>query len=76
LYQYLTLEIIRATEIRTEIRGTRAFYGLKNKEISNFVYDFKQEIIKYLNDVDILRRACMAFRKIFLKREDVCPFVE
>jgi len=44
---------------------------------SNFVFDFKQEIIKYCrNDVDILRHACMAFRKIFLERGDVCQFVE
>jgi len=44
---------------------------------SNFIFDFKQEIIKYCrNDVDIFRRACMAFRKIFLEHGDVCPFIE
>ncbi|KYN42035.1 putative DNA polymerase [Trachymyrmex septentrionalis] len=44
---------------------------------SNFDFNFKQEIIKYCrNDVDILRRACMAFRRIFLERGDVCPFAE
>ena len=44
---------------------------------SNFDFNFKQELIKYCwNDVDILRRACMAFRKIFLERGDVCVLVE
>ncbi|XP_011684670.1 PREDICTED: uncharacterized protein LOC105448009 [Wasmannia auropunctata] len=36
-----------------------------------------RELVKYCrNDVDILRRACMAFRKIFLERGNVCPFEE
>ena len=44
---------------------------------SNFDFNFKQEIIKYCrNDVDILRRVCMAFKKIFLGRGDVCSFIE
>jgi len=43
----------------------------------NTVFDFNKEIIKYCrNDVDILRRACMAFRRIFLERGNVCPFEE
>ena len=49
---------------------------LKEMSHSNFAFNFKQKIIKYCrNDIDILR-ACMAFRKIFLVRGDVCPFVE
>ena len=50
-----------------------------HKEMSrlNFDFNFKQEIVKYCrNDVDILRRTCMALRKIFLERGDVCPFIE
>jgi len=48
-----------------------------HEEMLRSNFDFKQEIIKYCrNDVDILRRACMAFRKIFLERGDVCQFVE
>ncbi|XP_029165854.1 uncharacterized protein LOC114936725, partial [Nylanderia fulva] len=44
---------------------------------ANFVFDFQREILLYCrNDVDILRRACMAFRKIFLERGNVCPFEE
>ncbi|KYN16238.1 hypothetical protein ALC57_11508, partial [Trachymyrmex cornetzi] len=44
---------------------------------SGFIFDFQREIVKYCrNDVDILRRACLAFRKIFLERGSVCPFVE
>ncbi|XP_020297690.1 LOW QUALITY PROTEIN: uncharacterized protein LOC109862147 [Pseudomyrmex gracilis] len=43
----------------------------------NAVFDFQREIVCYCrNDVDILRRACMAFRKIFLERGNVCPFEE
>jgi G:T-mismatch repair DNA endonuclease (very short patch repair protein) len=43
----------------------------------NVIFDFQKEIVRYCrNDVDILRRACMAFRKIFLERGDVCPFEE
>ncbi|XP_018370538.1 PREDICTED: uncharacterized protein LOC108766020 [Trachymyrmex cornetzi] len=44
---------------------------------SGFLFYFQREIVKYCrNDVDILRRACLAFRKIFLERGSVCPFVE
>ncbi|XP_020298587.1 uncharacterized protein LOC109862847, partial [Pseudomyrmex gracilis] len=41
------------------------------------VFDFQREIVRYCrNDVDILRRASIAFRKIFLERGNVCPFEE
>ena len=44
---------------------------------ANFIFNFQYEIMKYCrNDVEILRRACMAFRKIFLERGNVCPFKE
>ncbi|XP_072763722.1 uncharacterized protein [Anoplolepis gracilipes] len=44
---------------------------------ANYMFDFQREILDYCrNDVDILRQACMAFRKIFLQRGDVCPFEE
>ncbi|XP_071581882.1 uncharacterized protein [Temnothorax nylanderi] len=44
---------------------------------NNFIFNFQSKIIKYCrNDVDILRRACMAYRKIFLECGNVCPFVE
>ncbi|XP_072761952.1 uncharacterized protein [Anoplolepis gracilipes] len=44
---------------------------------ANYVFDFQREILDYCrNDIDILRQACMAFRKIFLQRGDVCPFEE
>ncbi|XP_070171144.1 uncharacterized protein, partial [Polyergus mexicanus] len=43
----------------------------------NTVFDFQQEIVRYCRtDVDILRRACIAFRKIFINRGNVCPFEE
>ncbi|XP_067203729.1 uncharacterized protein [Linepithema humile] len=44
---------------------------------TNYVFDFECEILRYCrNDVNILRRACMSFRKIFLKCGRVCPFEE
>ncbi|XP_032682820.1 uncharacterized protein LOC116849607 [Odontomachus brunneus] len=43
----------------------------------NAVFNFQREIVRYCrNDVDILRRACLAYQKIFLDRENVCPFEE
>jgi len=43
----------------------------------NVIFDFQREIVQYCrNDVDILRRACMAFRKIFLERGKVRLFEE
>ncbi|XP_032690647.1 LOW QUALITY PROTEIN: uncharacterized protein LOC116853627 [Odontomachus brunneus] len=43
----------------------------------NAVFNFQQEIVRYCrNDGDILRRACLAYRKIFLDRGNVCPFEE
>ena len=43
---------------------------------NNSIYNLKNELIKYCKqDVDILRRACMNFRSIFLKY-NVCPFTE
>ncbi|XP_070156722.1 uncharacterized protein [Polyergus mexicanus] len=43
----------------------------------NIVIDFQQEIVRYCRtDVDILRRACIAFKKIFINRGNVCPFEE
>ncbi|XP_033209959.1 uncharacterized protein LOC117168427 [Belonocnema kinseyi] len=44
---------------------------------SNYVFDFKKEIVEYcIADVTILRRACVAFRDIFKKCANVCPFSE
>jgi len=43
----------------------------------NVIFDFQREIVQYFrNDVGILRRANMAFRKIFLERGNICPFEE
>ncbi|KAL6418970.1 hypothetical protein ACFW04_011666 [Cataglyphis niger] len=43
----------------------------------NTVFDFQREIICYCyTDIDILRKVCMAFRKIFIHRGNVCPFEE
>ncbi|KYQ50354.1 putative DNA polymerase [Trachymyrmex zeteki] len=43
----------------------------------NTVFDFQREIVTYCRtDVNILRRACLSFRKIFLEHGNVCPFAE
>ncbi|XP_025163928.1 uncharacterized protein LOC112590728 [Harpegnathos saltator] len=43
----------------------------------NIEFDFQWEIVSYCrNDVDILRRACLVFRKIFLDCGKVRPFEE
>ncbi|XP_031789027.1 uncharacterized protein LOC116417974 [Nasonia vitripennis] len=43
---------------------------------ANAVFDFRKEIVDYCRmDVSILRRACVAFRKIFLEVGDTDPFV-
>ncbi|XP_036147283.1 uncharacterized protein LOC118647134 [Monomorium pharaonis] len=50
-----------------------------HSKLSNegYIFDFQRKIVRYCrNDVVILRRACMEFRKIFLERGDVCPFEE
>ncbi|KYN09169.1 hypothetical protein ALC57_18724 [Trachymyrmex cornetzi] len=38
---------------------------------SGFIFDFQRKIVKYCRNVDVLRRACLAFRKIFLERGSV-----
>ncbi|KAL6417053.1 hypothetical protein ACFW04_013026 [Cataglyphis niger] len=43
----------------------------------NTVFDFQRGIICYCyTDIDILRKVCMAFRKIFIHRGNVCLFEE
>jgi len=77
--RYYSPEQIKPEEHEPEEHETEKHFMVRHEEMSrsNFVFDFKQEIIKYCrNDVDIFRRACMAFRKIFLEHGDVCPFVE
>ena len=55
----------------------RDFYEWYDKTALEYVFDFKKEIVDYCRmDVEILRRACMAFRKIFLDVGKVCPFTE
>ncbi|XP_029169631.1 uncharacterized protein LOC114939497 [Nylanderia fulva] len=45
--------------------------------LKNTVFDFQREIVQFCRtDVDIRRRACMAFRKIFIAHGNVYPFEE
>ena len=47
----------------------------KEKEESNYVFNFRDEIVKYCrSDVDILRKCCMEFREMLRNITDVDPF--
>lgn len=44
---------------------------------NNYEFNMEKEIVEYCeSDVDILRRACLNFRNMFLEECDVCPFTE
>ncbi|XP_033231541.1 uncharacterized protein LOC117182560, partial [Belonocnema kinseyi] len=44
---------------------------------SEYNFNLKEELRSYcINDVDILHRACLAFRALFLKVANVDPFIE
>ncbi|XP_033221231.1 probable DNA polymerase [Belonocnema kinseyi] len=44
---------------------------------SEYNFNLKEELKSYcINDVDILRKACLAFRALFLKVANVDPFIE
>ena len=53
-----------------------AFLAWHKEQVeSNYLFDFKKEIIKYCrSDVDILRKCCMEFREMFRKYTDIDPF--
>lgn len=49
----------------------------EQQNLENYVFDFRTEMRDYCeNDVDILRRACLEFRKIFIEVAEMCPFFE
>ena len=46
-----------------------------SKKESNYVFNFKKEIVAYCrSDVDILRRCCLEFRELFHNVTDIDPF--
>ena len=46
-----------------------------SKKESNYVFNFKEEIVAYCrSDVDILRRCCLEFRELFHNVTDIDPF--
>jgi hypothetical protein len=46
-----------------------------HREHSGDEFDMKRDIVKYCrSDVDILRQACLSFRKHFIQITDICPF--
>ena len=47
----------------------------KEQVESNYLFDFKKEIVKYCrSDVDILRECCMEFREMLRDKTDIDPF--
>ena len=47
----------------------------KEKVESNYVFNFREEIVKYCrSDVDILRNCCMKFREMLRNITDIDPF--
>ena len=47
----------------------------KEQRESDYIFDFKEEIVKYCrSDVDILRKCCMEFREMLREITDIDPF--
>ena len=53
-----------------------AFLAWHKEQVeSNYIFDFKKEIVKYCrSDVDILRQCCMEFREMLRNETDIDPF--
>ena len=53
-----------------------AFQAWHKEQVkSGYVFDFKEEIVKYCrSDVDILRKCCMAFREMLRDKTGIDPF--
>ena len=54
----------------------KAFIAWHQEQVeSNYLFDFRKEIIKYCrSDVDILRKCCLLFREMFRKETCIDPF--
>ncbi len=49
----------------------------KESNRTDYQFDFAQEFVRYCRtDVTVLRRACLAFRKLLTQCGSVCPFTE
>ena len=47
----------------------------KEQQENGYVFNFRNEILAYCdNDVRILRKACVAFRHLYLTMNEFCPF--
>ena len=63
-----------ANFMKPEARETFLAWHKEQVE-SNYLFDFKKEIIKYCrSDVDILRKCCMQFREMLRKETGIDPF--
>ena len=53
-----------------------AFIAWHDEQVANnYLYDFREEIIKYCrSDVDILRKCCLLYREMFRKETGIDPF--
>ncbi|XP_046749824.1 uncharacterized protein LOC124413342 [Diprion similis] len=57
--------------------GAEFYLWYNEAAMNDQVFDFDAELLSYCqSDVDILRRACVAFRDVFLECGRVCPFTE
>ena len=60
--------------MKPEARETFLAWHKEQRE-SGYVFDFREEIVKYCrSDVDILRQCCMQFREMFREYTDIDPF--
>ena len=61
---------------RASVADREVFLAWHSKTRPGYIFDMKKEIVEYCQmDVEILRRACIQFRKIFLDVADTDPFV-
>lgn len=59
-------------------KGYEKFTEWYNEQVvRNYTFDFQKEILEYcISDVEILAKACIKFRTMFLKECNVDPFLE
>ncbi|XP_046685819.1 uncharacterized protein LOC124371511 [Homalodisca vitripennis] len=59
-------------------KNNKDFEKWHNEQVcNNYVFDFQKELIEYcISDVDILAKACIKFRSLFISECNVDPFLE
>ncbi|CAH1111755.1 unnamed protein product [Psylliodes chrysocephalus] len=75
-YDPYNLKYTPTLDENTDTRTQLVDWHEKDK---NYNFDFQEQIILYytrISDVDILSRACLKFREMWIKEEGVDPFTE